>query len=29
VGGSPGSVIDTQTLQVVAQFQSGGPIAIH
>jgi DNA-binding beta-propeller fold protein YncE len=29
VGGSPGSVIDTQTLQVVAQFQSGGPITIH
>jgi DNA-binding beta-propeller fold protein YncE len=29
VGGNPGSVIDTQSLQVMSQFQSGGPIAIH
>jgi DNA-binding beta-propeller fold protein YncE len=34
VGGSgipcgPGGIIDTQSLQVVAQFQSCGPIAIH
>jgi len=29
VGGSPGRVISTQTLQVVGQFQSSGPIAIY
>jgi sugar lactone lactonase YvrE len=27
--GTPGSVIDTQTLQIVGQFDSNGPIVVH
>jgi len=29
VAGTPGAVIDTQTLNIVRQFNSGGPIVIH
>jgi WD40 repeat protein len=27
--GNPGAIVDTQTLQIVGQFQSDGPIVIH